>query len=115
MDNNLDFIITTMPDSRPADYYLGCCEGSVYIDFDNYDNKRICLVRISFDGYGCCDMKDLAIPMNEVDSSAFKEIIKSELADQSQLTVIVKKTIFNNRDLIWEDALVEYGLNTIKS
>ena len=109
-NNELEFFITAMPDSRPADYCLGYFEGSVYIDFDNYGNSQIRLKRISFDGYGCCRLGDGAIPMNEVDSRTFKEIFEAQLADQLQLTTIVKKTILNNRKLIWEDALKEYGL-----
>lgn len=110
INDKLNFFITAMPDTRPADYYLGCLEGSVFMDFDNHNNESIQLKRISFDGYGCCDLKDKAIPMNEVDSLAFKKIIETKLSDQSRLTTIVKKTILSNRKLIWEDALNEYDL-----
>ena len=48
--------------------------------------------------------------MDEVDSHAFKEIIESQIPDQSRLIKIVKKTILGNREFIWEDALKEYGL-----
>ena len=111
MNDEFEFFITAMPNSRPADYYLGCLEGSVFIDFDNYENERICLKRISFDGYGCCNLGDQAIPMNKIDSRAFKEIIEARLSNQSQLTTIVKNTIFINRKLIWKDALDKYGLS----
>jgi len=110
MNDKLEFFITTMPKSRPADYYLGCLGGSVFIDFDNCGNECIRLKRISFDGYGCCDLRKRAIPMNGIDSHTFKEIITAQLSDQSQLTAIVKKTILVNRKLIWEDALNDYGL-----
>ena len=110
MNDELAFFITVMPDSRPADYYLGCLGGSVFMDFDNDENERIQLKRISFDGYGCCELRNHAIPMNEIDSRVFKEIIEAQLSDQSLLTAIVKKIIFSNRKLIWEDALNEYGL-----
>lgn len=110
MTDDLEFFITTMPDTRPADYFLGCLEGSIFMDFNNYEGERICLKRISFDGYGCCDLRDQAIPMNEIDSRDFKEVIEGQLSEQSRLTTIVKKTILSNRKLIWEDALNEYGL-----
>jgi len=110
LNKDLGFFITTMPDTRPADYYLGCLGGSVFLDFDNYEDDRIRLKRISFDGYGCCDLGDQALPMTEVDSRAFKKIIETRLSDKSRLTTIAKKTILNNRNLIWEDALNEYGL-----
>jgi hypothetical protein len=109
-NNNMEFFITVMPSSRKADYYLGCSEGSVYIDFNNHDNKHVRLRRISFDGYGCCDLEDKAIPMDEADSYAFKEMFKNDLLDQSRLELIIKKTLSINRELIWDDALKEYFL-----
>jgi hypothetical protein len=109
MEDELEFFITTMPDSRPADYYLGCYNGMVYLDFDNCEKECICLIRISFDGYGCCNLEE-TIPMNEIDSRIFKELIKAPLSDQRTLISIVKKTILNNRKFIWKDALDRYGL-----
>jgi hypothetical protein len=111
MNDDLELFITVMPDTRAADYHLGCIGGSVFLDFDNYEDERICLKRISFDGYGCCDLKDQAIPMSEVDSLAFKKIIEARLSDKSRLTTIITKTIQNNKNLIWEEALIEYGLS----
>ena len=98
-----------MPDSRPANYYLGCLGGSVFLDFNNYKENLICLKRISFDGYGCCNLGDHAIPMNQEDSRIFKEIIKYKILDQNQLAFIITKTISDNMELLWEDALNEYG------
>ena len=54
MKGELEFFIASMPATRPTDYYLGCLESSVFMDFDNYENEHIRLIRISFDGYGCC-------------------------------------------------------------
>jgi len=109
-NDDLEFFITAMPNSRPADYYLGYFGGSVFFDFDNYEGGLIRLKRISFDGYGCCNLTDDAIPMDEFDSRAFKQIIETGLFDQSLLKTIVKKTILRNKELIWEDALKEYDL-----
>ena len=108
-DKEFGFFITTMPSSRPADYCIGCFDGSVFIDFDKYENGRVQLKRISFDGYGCCELKK-AIPMNEIDSNAFKKIMKTQLVDQLMLTEIVNRTIFNNKEFIWQDALTKYDL-----
>jgi hypothetical protein len=110
MNEEFDFYLDTMPETRPADYILGCLEGSVYIDFDRCGNGLIRLKRISFDRYGCADLGEKAIPMDETDSRVFKEIIENGLANQEQLTKIIKNVIWNNRELIWEDALLEYGL-----
>lgn len=99
-----------MPDSRPADYYFGCLDDSVFIDFDDCEDGSVRLSRISFDGYGCCNLEDRAIPMNEIDSQAFKEIVRSIILDQVLLLKIIKDTILVNRKILWEDALSKYGL-----
>ncbi|QQO10506.1 hypothetical protein [Breznakiella homolactica] len=107
--DDYNFFRASMPDSRPADYYLGCLNGSVFIDFNDHKDNLICLKRISFDGYGCCTLDDEANPMNETDSQAFKELYKAQDFDQKQLSLIVKRTINNNREHIWNEALTEYG------
>lgn len=104
------FFITTMPDSRAADYYLGYLDGCVFLDFNNYGNDRICLKRISFDGYGCCELGEQAASLDIEDSGIFKTIFKENLKDQNRLLTIVKKSIALNRQYIWQDALEEYDL-----
>jgi hypothetical protein len=109
-NDNFEFFITTMPDSRPADYYLGCLDGCVFIDFDNYTDKYVRLKRISFDGYGCCTLGDQAIPVNDIDSRDLKKMFEAGSLDQIRLTAIMKNSISANKKFIWEDALKEYGL-----
>lgn len=106
----LDFFITTMPGTRPAHYYLGYYDGSVYLDFNNVAEGHILLKRISFDGYGCCHLSDKAVPVDHADSQDFKAMLRSGILDQPRLRTIVKKTIWDNRALIWNDALAEYDL-----
>ena len=110
MGKNIEFFTTTMPSSRPADYYLGCLHGMVYLDFNNCENGCVRLIRISFDGYGCCQLKDNAIPMDEEDSIFFKEMIKNGISDKLKFSKIVKKSLYTNKELIWEDALSKYKL-----
>lgn len=109
MNNYFGFYNTSMPSSRPADYHIGCHGGSVFLDFNNYNEKLIYLTRISFDGYGCCNIGDTVKPMSEEDSIIFKKNIASKSINQEYLAEIVKKTIHNNKDLICIDALKEYG------
>jgi hypothetical protein len=112
-----DFYVTTMPSTRPANYYLGYLEGSVFLDFDNVET-RVCLKRISFDGYGCCELADTAIPLSEEDSKIFKDLLQDVVKEQFQdvvkdqltLKAIIKKAITINKKLIWTDALEEYEL-----
>ena len=105
-----NFFLANMPASRPADYCLGYMDGSVFIDFNNLDNGCIYLKRISFDGYGCCELTSNIAALNKVESDDFKKIYENNLFDQSGLTTIVKKAIALNKSLIWADALNEYQL-----
>ncbi len=105
-----NFFITSMPSSRPADYYLGYQDGCVFIDFDNYDKERVCLKRISFDGYGCCDLGDKSTPLTIEDSLTFKNILNNEIKDQNILLSIIKKALDLNKTYVWQDAINEYGL-----
>lgn len=107
---HFDFFKTTMPDSRQADFYLGCLNGSVFIDFNQTTNGLISLCRISFDGYGCCNLTGTKnLLSNELSRKFLEEISKDEL-DQEKLTPIVKEIIKINKRHIWTDALEEYNL-----
>jgi len=108
--NNQQFRIASMPPSRPADYCIGCYDDSVFIDFNDHQNDLIILKRISFDGYGCCELPEKAAPMDENDSKTFKEIYEKQLDDQESLREIILRNIRINQDLIWNDALLEYRL-----
>lgn len=104
------YFITDMPASRQADYYLGYDGGSVFIDFNNGENGCVYLVRISFDGYGCCHLRENVTPMDTLESAQFKDILNAPSIDQPALHEIVKRTVHINKALLWEDALKEYSL-----
>jgi hypothetical protein len=110
MEQDFDFFKTVMPDTRKADFYLGCLDGSVFIDFNLTSKNLISLCRISFDGYGCCDIADKANSLNSEMSKKFIEEIKKEKLDQAKLTPLVKEIIKINQEYIWTDALEEYNL-----
>ena len=52
MNQDFEFFKTTMPQTRKADYYLGCLDSCVFLDFNRSTDNGISLARISFDGYG---------------------------------------------------------------
>lgn len=110
MKQDFDFFKTKMPDSRKADYYLGCLDGSVFIDFNQTNDSLISLCRISFDGYGCCDITDTKNLLNFELSKKFIEEINKDKLDQEKLTPLVKEIIKINQEHIWTDALEEYNL-----
>ena len=110
MTQDFGFFKTEMPASRKADFYLGCLDGSVFIDFNQSNNELISLCRISFDGYGCCNITDKSNSLNSEMSKKFIEEITKDKLDQEKLTLLVKEVIKINKEFIWTDALEEYDL-----
>ncbi len=110
MGQDFDFFKTEMPESRKADFYLGCLDGSVFIDFNQTSNNLISLCRISFDGYGCCNITDTKNLLNFELSKKFIEELKKDKLDQEKLTPLAKEIIKINQAYIWTDALEEYNL-----
>ncbi|MDH7463517.1 hypothetical protein QEG73_19610 [Chitinophagaceae bacterium 26-R-25] len=110
MEQDFSFFKTVMPESRKADIYLGCLGGSVFFDFNQSNGKLISLCRISFHGYGCCEIADTANSLNlEMSQKLIEEIEKDKL-DQPKLTPLVIEIIRLNKEYIWTDALEEYSL-----
>ena len=99
-----------MPNSRQADFYLGCLDGSVFLDFNCTTDKLIYLCRISFDGYGCCNIQNDAKCLDDQLSKVFMDEIVKENLDQKKITQLVIELIRLNKDNLWTDALEEYNL-----
>jgi hypothetical protein len=75
-----------MPISRQADLHLGGLGGSFFLDFNLTTDKRISLYRMSFDGYGCCDLTENVNLLDFEKSNLFvDELAKVEIG-QKQLT-----------------------------
>ena len=110
MTQIFDFFKTTMPKTRKADYYLGALGGSVFIDFNRSDDNLIYLCRISFDGFGCCNLDKRANHLNHKDSQKFIAEFEREKIDQKTVTSLVKEIININKEYIWDDAIEKYGL-----
>ena len=110
MKQDFDFFKTEMPESRKADFYLSCLEGSVFIDFNKTSDNLISLIRISFDGFGCCELVETKKVLNfEMSKQFILELEKVNL-DQESLTHLIKEIIKINKDFIWTDALEKYNL-----
>ena len=110
MEQEFDFFKTTMPSSRKADFFLGCLDGSMFLDFNYTTDKRIYLCRISFDGYGCCNLDNDAKCLNPQSSKTFLDEIGKDNLNQEKITKIVLELIQLNKDSIWTDALEAYHL-----
>lgn len=101
---------TTMPKTRQADYCLSCLDDSVFMDFNLNKDNCIYLVRISFDGYGCCNLEQPSEPLNQDYSIEFINQMKNENLNQKNIENLVRELIELNKEQIWEDALESYGL-----
>jgi hypothetical protein len=110
MEQDFDFFKTVMPGTRKADFYLGCLDSSVFIDFNLTSDNLISLCRISFDGYGCCNITDTKNLLDFELSKKFLEEINKDKLDQNKLTPLIKEIIKINQEHIWTDALEEYNL-----
>jgi|SRR5690606_7277452 len=110
MKQDFDFFKTTMPESRKADFYLGCLDGSIFLDFNWTTDKRINLCGISFDGYGCCNIDNNAKCLDDQSSKDFIIEIGKDNLDQEKIKKIVLELIRLNKENIWTDALEEYNL-----
>lgn len=110
MNTDFNFFKPSMPETRKADFHLGCLDGSVFIDFNLSDENLISLRRISFDGYGCCDLAESSNHLNLELSDQFREEISKEEVNQVKLAAIVKEIVKINKEYIWSDALKEYNL-----
>ena len=100
MEQDFDFFKTVMPDTRKADFYLGCLDSSVFIDFNLTSDNLISLCRISFDGYGCCNIAETKNLLNFELSKKFLEEIKKDKLDQEKLTPLIKEIIKINQEHI---------------
>ena len=97
------------PATRPCRYCLSLQRGAVFTDFD-FDSENVQLLRISFDGYGCCHLEDSHRKMNKKDSVRFIEMIEAKNIVQEEMSAILTRYFKENTDVIWEDALVENAL-----
>lgn len=99
-----------MPSSRPAHICLGLQGHSVFADFDLDPDGRLFLVRISFDGYGCCGTPVDMPRLSAEDSASFLAMRERGAFDRDAAAPILYAYFAEHRDLLWPDALAEHGL-----
>lgn len=98
-----------MGPSRPSRYCLGLQDDSVFADFDLDDDGGVFLLRVSFDGYGCCDTPT-ARTMNPDVSKTFVRLMEADDVSSGELASLLSQYFRENSDVIWKDALEEHGL-----
>lgn len=97
---------------RPCQLCLVLQDDSVFADFDIDDAGRLFLVRISFDGYGCCEPAWVgpAMAMSVDDSRGLLGMAqRGELGDP-RAAAILRGYFVACGDAVWRDALRVHGL-----
>ncbi len=95
--------------SRPCRFCLSLQGDSVFADFDVDPDGRVFAVRVSFDGYGCCDAPADIGRMNAHDSDVLLSMVKQGSID-STVSEVLRVYFRQNRDALWSDALARHGL-----
>jgi len=95
--------------ARPCSFCLCLQGGSVFADFDTDDGDIISLRRISFDGYGCCEVQSMT-RMSSADSRLLLDAIAGSELEGAQVEDVLRRYFRASKDVIWSDALAEHDL-----
>ena len=95
--------------TRPCSFCLCMQGGSVFADFDRDDTSIVSLRRISFDGYGCCEVES-ATRMSSADSRLLLDAIARGELESVQVEEVLRRYFRESKGVIWSDALAEHDL-----
>ncbi|QYJ83027.1 hypothetical protein [Shewanella aegiceratis] len=96
--------------THPCRYSLVLQDASIFVDFDVNPNGCLYLVRISFDGYGCCEPKAEVKEMDTVSSEILKAQIENNSFQSPEIRDVLSNYFCENKSVLWEEALLEYEL-----
>jgi hypothetical protein len=96
--------------TRPCRFCLCLHGGSVFADFNIDSDGRVYLVRISFDGYGCCATEGKVVRMSLHDSQTLVKLVDTDDLNRDEIPEILYRYFNQNQNVIWQDALLEHQL-----
>lgn len=98
--------------TRPCKLCLALQNDSVFADFEIDENGSLFLVRVSFDGYGCCRIDDKVQigRMAKSKSDFLLTNLKGEYSEIPKAREILREYFNQNKSFLWEDALIEHEL-----
>jgi hypothetical protein len=98
--------------TRPCDFCLALQDDSVFADFKLDEHGRAHLVRISYDGYGCCHPEFNADRgyMCREDTKQLLDLIESDKVQHPDAARILSTFFSQHQDDIWADALRDHEL-----
>jgi hypothetical protein len=106
----MDIELWDVMPSRPCRICFSLQGGSVFADFDVDGEHRLYLVRISFDGYGCCHAPLDVGRLREEDSARLLNMAGRRAIDPMAAEPILRGYFAENEARLWSDALREHGL-----
>jgi hypothetical protein len=97
--------------TRPCEVGLALEDDSVFADFDvDAGDGSLYLVRISFDGYGCCSSPDDIGRMSRSESQVLIDMAARHEVEERVVEPILRSYFARNAQVLWEDALRRYDL-----
>ena len=103
-------VYPAMMATRPCSFCLCLQGGSVFADFDTDESEIVSLCRISFDGFGCCNVEGQTTRMSPDDSRLLLGAIASGQLETAQVESALRRYFAKNSNVIWPDALNEHEL-----
>ena len=101
-------VVGPIANTRPCDFVLST-DDCIFADFAKHE-RTVKLVRISFDGYGCCDCTNVNVMDKNDATELLAWVNAASISDQDRCRKIVARYCTQNKEVIWEDALQQYGL-----
>jgi hypothetical protein len=95
--------------TRPCRFCLSLQGDNVFADFDVDPDGRVFAVRVSFDGYGCCDAPADVGRMSVHDSEVLLAMVQQGSVHAAAAQTL-RAYFQQNRDVFWSDALIHHGL-----
>ena len=98
--------------TRPCHFSLALQDSRVFADFNLDENEQIYLVRISFDGYGCCYPSWKGQPV-KIDGRLSRQLLRKIRENNiatDEVTQILSTYFTQCGDAIWIDALQAHNL-----
>ena len=96
--------------TRPCSFCLCLQGGSVFADFNVDSDGRVYIVRISFDGYGCCPTDDKVTRLPPEESHTLVNLVDTDDVNRDEVSKILCRYFDQNKNVIWRDALEEHEL-----
>ncbi|MCB1755798.1 MAG: hypothetical protein KDJ38_09760 [Gammaproteobacteria bacterium] len=98
--------------TRPCQYCLAMRDDSVFADFGVDERGCLYILRISYDGYGCCHPEHEKKPgvMNKEASKQLIALVESNELAKPEASSILREYFQENQEMLWPEALKVHGL-----